>query len=192
MAQIIEFEIKQDDCPESPREWDNLGTFIMQHGRYEFGDRTFEVDGSYISFEDYFKYHLRTVHDCSLDDTVYLPVYMYDHSGITISTTPFSSRWDSGQIGYIYAVKDDIRKEYNVKRISSKLREQVLSILRAEIQTLDQYLIGDTYGFNIEYDDGSSNSCWGFYGDNPKTNGMYDHWTDEEIKYYEEQYNGDY
>jgi len=192
MAQIIEFEIEQDEYPESPREWGNLGTFIMQHGNYEFGDRIFEINGNGISFEDDFKYHLHTVYDCSLDDVIYLPVYMYNHSGITISTTPFSCKWDSGQIGYIYAVKDDIRKEYNVKRISPKLREQTLSILRAEIQTLDQYLIGDIYGFNIEYDDGSNNSCWGFYGNNPKTNDMYDHWSNEEIKYYEKEYNGNF
>ena len=186
MAQITNFTIEQEEYPESPREWDNLGTFIMQHGRYEFGDRIFEVDGSYISFEDDFKYHLRTVHDCTLNDVIYLPVYMYEHSGITISTSSFSCSWDSGQIGYIYITKDKVRSEYSVKRISNKLRSLVLSILEAEISTLDQYVTGDVYGFTIEYDDGSSNSCWGFYGDNPETNGMSEYWTDEEITYYKE------
>jgi len=192
MTQIVEFKIEQDLDPESPREWDNLSTFIMQHERYSFGDREFKNDSSYISFENDFKYHLNAVHDCTIKDVIYLPVYMYDHSGITLSTTSFSCSWDSGQIGYTYVTKEQVRKEYNVKRISSKLKEQVLSIMRAEIKTLDQYLIGDIYGFTIKYNDGSVNSCWGFYGNNPETNGMFEHWTEKEIKYYEEEYNGNF
>ena len=188
MAQIVKFKIEQDVDPESPREWDNLGTFIMQHGRYSFGDREFENDSSYISFEEDFKYHLNAVCNCTLKDVIYLPVYMYDHSGITISTTPFSCSWDSGQIGYTYVTKEQIRKEYSVKRISLKLKEQISSILQSEIETLDQYLIGDVYGFTIEYDNGEINSCWGFYGSNPETNGMFEYWTDEEIQYYKENY----
>ena len=95
---------------------------------------------------------------------------------------------DSGQIGYTYVTKEQIRKEYSVKRISLKLKEQISSILQSEIETLDQYLIGDVYGFTIEYDNGEINSCWGFYGSNPETNGMFEYWTDEEIQYYKENY----
>jgi len=192
MKQITEFKIEQDEYPESPREWDNLGTFIMQHNRYAFGDHLFEDDGNSSSFEEVFKYHLKCINNCTIKDVIYLPVYMYDHSGISINTTGFDSSWDSGKIGYIYSVKEDIRKEYKTKRISSKLHKQILSILKNEIAILDQYLAGDVYDFNIEYDDDSNNSCWGFYGSDPETNGMYEHWTEEEIKYYEEEYNGNF
>ena len=37
---------------------------------------------------------------------VVLPLYLYDHSGITMScdlTYPYNDRWDSGQVGWIYA-----------------------------------------------------------------------------------------
>ncbi len=40
-----------------------------------------------------------------------LPVYLYDHSGITINTVPYSCRWDSGQIGWIYQPKSDTATE---------------------------------------------------------------------------------
>ena len=36
-----------------------------------------------------------------------LPLYLYDHSGITMNTTGFSCPWDSGQVGWIYAFKED-------------------------------------------------------------------------------------
>ncbi len=36
---------------------------------------------------------------------VILPLYLYDHGGITMRTNPFSCPWDSGQVGWIYAPK---------------------------------------------------------------------------------------
>lgn len=41
----------------------------------------------------------------SLDKYIILPLYLYDHGGITMSTGPFSCPWDSGQLGWIYALK---------------------------------------------------------------------------------------
>lgn len=41
-----------------------------------------------------------------------LPVYMYDHSGLTINTTGFSCPWDSGLLGWIYASHDKIKEEF--------------------------------------------------------------------------------
>ena len=41
----------------------------------------------------------------ALGKYVILPLYLYDHSGITMSTGPFSCPWDSGQVGWIYASK---------------------------------------------------------------------------------------
>ena len=39
-------------------------------------------------------------------------LYLYDHSGITMSTGSFCDSWDSGQVGFIYVTKEDIEKEY--------------------------------------------------------------------------------
>lgn len=36
---------------------------------------------------------------------VILPLYLYDHGSITMSTGAFSCPWDSGQVGWIYASK---------------------------------------------------------------------------------------
>jgi len=181
---ITSFIIQPDPAPISPREGEENNTFIMLHNKYQFGDCIFE-NGDTTDFESAFKHHLAVVENCSITDIVYLPVYMYDHSGITINTTGFQNSWDSGQIGWIYVSKKDIRINYKVKRISSKLQEQVKSTLVNEIKLLDQYLTGDMYGFTIEHEN-TINSCWGFYGSKPETNGMWEHWTVEEILYYQE------
>jgi len=94
-------------------------------------------------------------------DAILLPVYRYQHSGVAYSTTPFHCPWDSGQTGYIYVYRSTVRKEFNVKRISPKLHDRVLEILRSEVEEFSSWSNGEVYGFtNNETDD----SCWGFYG----------------------------
>ena len=155
-----ELEILQDESPESPREWDNLGTMICFHRRYNLGDKhNFSVEeGEKMTKEK---------------DIISLPLYLYDHSGITMNTTGFSCRWDSGCVGFIYVTKEQVRKEYNVKRITKDIVDKVTKVLQGEVKTYDQYLTGDVYGYRISKvevcDKGCEHkeevdSCWGYYG----------------------------
>jgi len=142
-----EIEIKQDETiNDTPREWDNLGKMICFHSRYDLGDK-----------------HILSVEDCKyiLDrkDVIALPLYLYDHSGITMSARPFACPWDSGQVGIIYADYESIKKEFNTKRVGAKLREKVRKILLSEVEVYDQYLRGDVYGYVTEFD-----SLWNIYG----------------------------
>lgn len=103
--------------------------------------------------------------DKALERVFILPLYLYDHGGITMKTSNYSCPWDSGQVGYIYVTKEDVRKEWGVQRISAKLREQVYSILKSEVQVYAWYLEGQVYGFVVEDEEGEIvDSCWGFYG----------------------------
>lgn len=149
-------KILVDEDATSPREWDNLGTMLCLHRRYSLGDK-----------------HQLTVDEIlelvQSDDVIALPLYLYDHSGITMSTSngrwPFNCRWDSGQVGYIHVSKEEVQEEYSWKRISPKRREQILHLLRTEVETYDQYLRGDVYGYVIEDEDGEEiESCWGYFG----------------------------
>ena len=172
--------IIQDESPESPREWSNMGTMACFHRRYSLGDNNVPFSssefGSWAEMENYIWKQL--------DAAVVLPIYMYDHGGITISTEPFSCPWDSGQIGFIYVTKDQLRKEYSVKRLSQKIIQRAEKILYSEVQTYDQYLTGDVYGYKLiecstcdkdHVHEEVIDSCWGFYGSDYKTNGMLDH-----------------
>ena len=153
--------IYNDLEPDSPREWENLGHMICFHRKYNLGDKhDFTID----SFREFIGYRLQA------DPIISLPLYLYDHSGISISTRSFIGRahhaeWDSGMVGYIYVTKEEVRKEFGVKRISPKLRAHVIEILEGEVKTYDQYLTGDVYGYVIEGAAGEHlDSCWGFYG----------------------------
>ena len=95
-----------------------------------------------------------------------LPVYMYEHSGVILSTSPFSCQWDSGQVGRIYVSNEKAREEYGWGRLSDIRIDIVKTRLRQEIQTLSDYMGGSVYGYIVEAEDGEEiDSCWGYYGD---------------------------
>lgn len=120
----------------NPREDDNLGTMVCFHGRYALGDR-----GHGLTVEAAKMAEAKS----EIDGTavLLLPLYLYDHSGITMSVKPFSCPFDSGKVGFIYATYNQIRKEYGVKRISKKVLEQARLRLIAEVEEYDRYLCGE-------------------------------------------------
>jgi hypothetical protein len=142
-----------DEDPPNPRkEFDNFGHMICFHRRYDLGDK------HNLSVEEAKELSKRK-------DVISLPLFLYDHSGITMKTSPFSCPWDSGQVGFIYVTKEEIRKEFGVKLVTQKTKERVVSILRSEVEEYDQYLTGNVYGYTIVDPYGEEkDSCWGFFG----------------------------
>lgn len=177
-------EIFQDEQPDSPREWDNLGTMICSHDRYELGDVQIKTDfDTYLESEGIKKE----------DIVVTLPLFLIDHSGISMRTRNFTDcdpqQWDSGQVGVIFVTKEKVQKEYSVTEITKETIEKATTILQGEVETYDQYLRGDIYYFVLNKItkcnlDGEHeefiDSCHGFYGHEPTKNGMDEHIEDFE------------
>lgn len=153
----VTIKIIPDSEAESPRDWEHLGTMVCFHKRYGLGDKhTLSID----NFRDWEGVEQYLVEAC--DAVLVLPLYLYDHSGVRISTTPFSDRWDSGQVGFIYVTKVAVRKEFGPMPV---LIERVANVLRGEVETYDQYLSGDVWGYILgDETDDHLDSCWGFYG----------------------------
>jgi hypothetical protein len=151
--------IYQDEDAESPREWDNLGTMICFHGRYNLGDK------HELSLEE-----ARELENS--DDVISLPLYLYDHSGLRIKVGSFAgllpqghAEFDSGKVGFVYCTKEKACKEYGCKRIGPRRRMAVEKVLEGEVKTYDDYLSGQVYGYSIEDKNGDHvDSCTGFYG----------------------------
>jgi len=146
-------KIFNDDSPFDPRKNDNLGKMVCFHRNYDLGDEhNMTID------------QLKTL--IKKDNIYSLPLYLYDHSGITMNTTGFSCPWDSGQVGVIFASKKAIQKNFKVRKVTQEHIWKAMEILEAEVKEYDDYITGNCYGFVIEDENANEiESVWGFIGD---------------------------
>lgn len=184
--------VQNDSNPLNPREWSDHDSVFSGWIDGYIGDANWQYDSSEefwqalvrefctqqeidSGFEDDPDYEFVSdfsVYTCMkilAPKAVWLPVYGYSHGGITISagerTYPYNDRFDSGLAGWIFQLckpEDD--------------RNAVASLLRHEIEILDHYFTGETYGYTLyemkNRDWQEIDSCWGFYGDDLYENGI--------------------
>ncbi|MDO4643181.1 MAG: hypothetical protein Q4A74_05010 [Cardiobacteriaceae bacterium] len=165
-------EIYYDDWANNPLEWYD-SVLCTAHRSYTFGGEELSHDAN--SIQEAFLWHL-DAKGLKENDVIYLPVYLYDHSGICLSTVPFSDRWDSGQLGYIYKIRKDMRRIFCVQRISPKLEQQIYDMLIQEVEELSDFVSGNVYGFRVPALD---ISLYGFYSDDHKKSGLIEAAIDE-------------
>lgn len=171
-------EIIPDEDPLNPRvDYDNLGTIAAFHGRYNLGDKDHGIDHTEFGGWDEMGAWIKHKNP----DCVILLLYLYDHSGITMSTGPFSCPWDSAQVGFIFVSRERIVQEYGTLD-PAEATKRAEACLRDEVALYDQYLTGDVFGFILRNPPcdkcggpgEDSDSCWGFFGSDPLENGMVD------------------
>jgi hypothetical protein len=170
-------EIMQDTDPTDPREWDNLGIMIAKHRNYSLGD-TKEADEIPSDIESL--QELRDYLKKEKGATVLLPLILYDHSGISMHVgsrgdiVGDEAGWDTSPLGFIYTTDARIKEAYDVKKVTPATREKAEKSLRGEVETYNQYLTGDVYGYDYEAPNGEGDSTWGYYGSDIYKNGIYD------------------
>ena len=192
-----------DDVPLNPRKaYDNVGTMVCWHRSYLLGDEQRRDDASewfeeiacdadpsladklerlddknYDGGKEYYATRRRWVNEVIEKNFVLLPLYLYDHSGITMSTGPFSCPWDSGQVGWIYCSRERAIKEWGNKAFTKAVKEKARKCLRGEVEEYDMYLTGDVHGVcreffvNVaaegddpEWESHEREDCWGLFG----------------------------
>lgn len=170
---MLKYRIEQDTDAECPRKnHDNAGKMVCWHRRYILGDEMPEEN------MEWFLWDLAGYEDNGQEippiaqmlkrierTHVILPLYLYDHSGITMNTSGFGCRWDSGQVGYIY-----IDRATGVKEWGRKWRKMAEKRLISEVKTYAEFISGEVYGYVIFREkkgkivEDHIGSCWGFYG----------------------------
>ena len=164
----LELEIEQDESPMNPRiEWDNVSTMICFHNRYNLGDNTDYKSSDFNSWDE-----LKEQIESDYKVLMIKPLYLYDHSGITISTSSFNDRWDSGQVGWVF-----IEEKQWVRMMGEDMdrsEERLEKCIDGEVETYDQYLTGDVYSYSLYEINTCSlghehkvllESCGGYYGE---------------------------
>jgi hypothetical protein len=144
------YKVELEQHPTNPREWDNAGTMICFHNRYTLGDEHSYKESDFASWLEILeklKYEY--------GDIIILPLYLYEHSSISMKTTPFGDRFDSGQVGFIFAKKgtEDLNDE--------ELEETLIS----EVRNYSNYISGSVYEYQVIDQDGEIVDGCGGYGD---------------------------
>lgn len=224
----VEIRYEEDSSYCDPRDYDNVGTMLCAHPRYNLGDEqatqpfdtSIECDRCEGSGYDPDRKEIRDIRcygyhsvasgseaameallpfyadghieeasclKCGGEGTINLgiyeylmreygatcviPLFLYDHSGITMSAgtpmgsmdsrnrfIPDSAGWDTSHVGFIFDTAE------NREKCGTDL-EYVEQCLLGEVKEYASYLEGDVYYVTAESDDGGYNdSCGGFIG----------------------------
>jgi hypothetical protein len=167
----LTIKIVSDESPESPRDWDNLGTILGAHRRYRISD---DVPHAKIAHEATSMDELvRMTASHHGERILWLPVRMYEHGSVGLKACvpgetlgyPWNCQWDSGWVGIVYVPYSKLRTEYNCKRVTGKVLTKAREVLSGEVTTYAEYINGEVYGYVIEDSEGNHlDSCYGFYG----------------------------
>lgn len=172
------YRIEYDNDPMNPRtDFDNVGKMVCSHRRYNLGDEQVDDLEEWLyemaEYDEEWLYdNSPSVSDCisriERMGYVILPLYLYEHSGITMNTGGFSCRWDSGQVGFIYVRRDKAVNEYGLK--PNNWRQKAKKYLTGEVETYDAFLTGQVFGYVVFEEDENGeivedhiDSCWGYF-----------------------------
>lgn len=163
-------EVRPDHDPLNPRDdWDCfISRFATFHGSYDLGDAD-TVDGwrECETAADVCKWAAD-----NYGATVVLPLFLLDHSGLSIragdsmdrlaSTNRFvgdEGGWDTSAIGFVFDDADRCKRAG--WEVSNGPVENTVAQLRGDVEVFDQYLTGDVYVIDAPEPEGA---CGGFYG----------------------------
>lgn len=199
--EIYRLKVEYDDWAESPREWDNLCTIFSQRGNWDIGDKGFSYpkDEAPNKYEEYKERQER-------GEIFMVPIYVYEHSGMTISLSSFGDPWDSGVGAFIFVEKKKVFAELDGVT-EENWRQKAYKAMEQEVDIYDQYIRGEVYGWYIEKaeeikhkrkSDGKTwtsieweheDGCGGYYGD-PEESGLFDDAVGNRFDYVEEEIEG--
>ena len=194
--------LEQDSEPLDPRiDYDNVSEMACWHGRYRLGDRSpVGRPTNTYPWRSPAEWLRAVLCDAGEDEEelgelsvgelegrlgrhyLWLPLYLYDHSGITMSTYPFSDPWDSGRVGLILVSFEKAAQEWGGTADNldvpygpipeRTVREQAYEYLRSEVRGYDAFIRGDVVVCSAEDPDGEVVYCVGGYF--PDENGKYE------------------
>ena len=151
--------IEQDEFPEDPRSWDNLETMLCCHREYHLGDcnsnketeeQLAEICRKYGKSDEEidemtFAEEVQFILD--QDDVCGLPLWLYDHSGISISTERIC-QWDSSLVGLIF-VEKDFFIEHTCITNEENWKKEAKGMLEDKIEVYNYFLQGNVYAWTL-------------------------------------------
>lgn len=177
--------ISYDNYPSSPREWSNLGYFIVISKRYNSPDKNdflFNVIKNTGDIANNQKHHIELIKkeiESSINEKVLAiyPISMYEHSGINYSLGNRHG-FDYSNNGF-YIVTDKTKAELGVEE------KDFEAVIKAELDWYNQYCNGEVYEFVLYDEEGNiKDSCSGFYSIDDIKEYLPEEFQDEDLEEY--------
>ena len=160
---MYQLTVDTDVYPSDPRcEEDNLGTMLCFSAYCSYGDCNISAEAEEQVAALCRKYGKSdeeidemTIYEemnfiAEHDDILVLPLYILDHSGLSMATYR-QDTWDSSYAGFIYVEKDFFLSACPIKD-TERWKEYAKKTLLKEIETYSAYLEGSVYMWDlIEY-----------------------------------------
>lgn len=147
----IEYHYDQD--AESPREFPGC-SLVMRARGWDFPN-----DGE-VDFSENIKDQL-----IELGALHIMPVYMLDHSGISLSVRDFADPWDSGQVGFAYVTRQNWEDTQGTPWTGSdENRAQAASLCEADVELYSQYVNGECFYVRVLDTDGEEMETFSVLG----------------------------
>ena len=177
--------ISYDIYPSSPREWSNLGYFIVISKRYNSPDENdflFNIIKNTGDIADNQKHHIELIKEeieSNINEKVLAiyPISTYEHSGINYSLGNRHG-FDYSNNGF-YIVTDKTNAELGVEE------EDFEAVIKAELDCYNQYCNGEVYEFVLYDEEGNiKDSCGGFYSIDEIKDHLPEEFQDEDLEEY--------
>ena len=151
--------IEQDEFSQDPREEYNLGTMLCFYRQCKLGDCNTNRETEERLAELCRKYGKTDEEidemDCyeeirfllEQDDICGLPLYIYDHSGISMQTYRIDA-WDSSFVGLIFVDKQTFFAE-TCRKDDCDWKAEAKKILESEVKTYSQFLEEDVQQYTL-------------------------------------------
>ena len=160
-------QVDNDDCAESPREWDNLWTILTWTSDYNSIDSNPYADldtflADYLTekqIENLYKSNSEKEFFERIEKRFYelgyliKPISKYEHGQVSYYAEILRG-WDSGVVGLAMVNIEDIKKEYGASVLSKALKEKIHTILDGELDTYNLWANGYVYTVSLMNFDG--------------------------------------
>lgn len=157
-AGMLELTVYREGLPRMcPVDEIGFGVLIGKHNEIE----TKNVASNIIEFPMWSSW---AKHNVPTDVSICLPIYVYKYrDNWIVSTKRLPEEWNWVQFGYYYVTKSELKKRYNRRSVSSRMKLNMEDKMKKYLRYMEDWLNNNVYEYVAKIDDKVVACQCGFY-----------------------------